>query len=266
MEQIQIYHEAPLQIFDKVQSVTDGDYALVHLLDRDEAYAAHFMKAKFGDKRPVILDNSAYELGKAFEADDFATWIDILEPDVYVVPDVMGEFTDTVDSFVDWTRQYNFPGKKMGVLQGKTPQEAVNCFKKLKHLGADIIGIPFLVGKGFVEPDEKVTPVTLMAARISLISKINEACDAHPIHLLGVGLPQEGRYSKRCPWVVSIDTSNPVVHGLFGISYGYNGLEEKRSELLANLIHIEVDSQQEATIFKNIEIFKELWTRHEGDV
>ena len=35
---MKIAHEAPLSIFDKVQAVTDYDYALVHLFEENEEY------------------------------------------------------------------------------------------------------------------------------------------------------------------------------------------------------------------------------------
>ena len=35
---MKIAHEAPLSIFDKVQAVTDYDYALVHLFEESEEY------------------------------------------------------------------------------------------------------------------------------------------------------------------------------------------------------------------------------------
>jgi hypothetical protein len=263
MREIKIFHEAPLGLFDKVQGVTDGDYALVHLLEGDLHYAAKFQQiAKEGD-RDVILDNSAYELGAAFNAHIFANWVSNLEPDTYVVPDIIGNATHTLDAFSDWVRKYDLPGKKMGVLQGKSMHEATNCFKALKALGADIIGIPFLIGRSWFKDveAESPTPMDLLRRRVELVHQIWDYCDRCPIHLLGVALPQEGLFYREVNWIESVDTSNPVVHGMFGIPYTPAGLNEKRSELLADLIHTVVPPEQEAMIFGNIQGFKNLWRR-----
>lgn len=257
---IQIYHEAPLSIFEKVQATTDGDYALVHLLEQDEDYAAKFTsQLRYNPLRPTILDNSAYELGKAFDPDLFALWINKLRPEIYVVPDTIGDMTATTDAFSDWCKHCkNFPGKKMGVLQGNTPDEAVRCFKDLSNLGADIIGIPFLIGKSFAK-GAKMTNPELLNQRVQLIRRIRGECKIKPIHLLGVALPQEGFHHKANPWIMSIDTSNPVVHGMFGIRYTDQGLDHKVSTLLADLIHKPVSPHHEEVIFFNIGQFRRIW-------
>ena len=57
---IKIAHEAPLDIFDEVQRLTDYDYALVHLLEENGRYRDTFERAvKQG--REVILDNSIFD-------------------------------------------------------------------------------------------------------------------------------------------------------------------------------------------------------------
>lgn len=271
MTQIQIYHEAPLSIFDKVQAVTDGDYALVHLLDENEEYAERFVSiARYrnipnlsGKPRPLILDNSAYELGESFDPEKFAEWVEILRPDYYVVPDVPGEAEATLIAFEEWGKKYKgLPGKRMGVLQGKTATEAVNCFRYLQQFGADIIGIPFLIGRGFGATDD----INLMSARVLLYSQIYEQCTEHPIHLLGVSLPQEGKYASKMPWIVSVDTSNPIVAGMQGLVYGLNeidhdGLDHKPSELMADLIEEHITPGQDEIIFENIASFRRLFKR-----
>ena len=76
---IKIAHEAPKSIFEDVQSLTDYDYALVHLLEEDEQYLRQFEKAiKKG--REVILDNSIFELEEAFDAEKFAYWVKRIRP------------------------------------------------------------------------------------------------------------------------------------------------------------------------------------------
>jgi len=42
---MKIAHEAPLSIYDRVQSLTDYDYALVHLFEENEKYYDKFYNA-----------------------------------------------------------------------------------------------------------------------------------------------------------------------------------------------------------------------------
>jgi len=68
---IKIAHESPKSIFKTVQDFTDYDYALVHLFEEDPEYFKLFEDA-IKDDREVILDNSIFELGNAFNPAAFA--------------------------------------------------------------------------------------------------------------------------------------------------------------------------------------------------
>ena len=122
---IKIAHEAPLDIFDEVQRLTDYDYALVHLLEENGRYRDTFERAVTRG-REVILDNSIFELEEAFEADRFALWVERLKPSWYIIPDALENSTKTMEQALNWTKNYkNLPGKKIGVVQGKTYSEIV---------------------------------------------------------------------------------------------------------------------------------------------
>ena len=82
---MKIAHEAPLSIFDKVQEVTDYDYALVHMFEENKEYFNTFVRA-LENGREVILDNSIFELGEAFEPKKYAWWVDVLRPTYYIIP------------------------------------------------------------------------------------------------------------------------------------------------------------------------------------
>ena len=71
---IKIAHESPKSVFDKVQKLTDYDYALVHLFEEDNEYLKLFQDA-LKNGREVILDNSIFELEEAFDANKFAYWV-----------------------------------------------------------------------------------------------------------------------------------------------------------------------------------------------
>jgi hypothetical protein len=79
-----------------------------------------------------------------------------------------------------------------------------------------------------------------------------------PHHLLGCALPQEFKAYKNYKWIDSVDTSNPVVHGINGVHYDeQNGLNEKISTKLIEYINEEVSNTQLGMIKYNIEKFRE---------
>ena len=57
-------------------------------------------------------------------------------------------------------------------------------------------------------------------------------------------------------WLYSLDTSNPVVHGIKGITYSDQGLWDKESQKLFEMINQEVDDIQISTIKNNIQKFR----------
>ena len=75
-----------------------------------------------------------------------------------------------------------------------------------------------------------------------------------PHHLLGCGLPQEFAFYAHYPWIYSLDTSNPVVHGIKGIKYGSDGLWSKETQKLFELINYDVEDVN--LILSNIQKFR----------
>lgn len=256
LKPVEIYHEAPLCIFDEVSRHTDGDYALVHKLVDNERYAAKFIGAKAAGRK-IILDNSAYELGASFNSELFACWVESLQPDIYIVPDAIRDPELTVANFYAWKLRYpRLAGKKMGVVQGLTVDGAVECAEQLIRAGADILGVPFLIGKGIMGGGD-ISPLDLMTYRVRVMQELPN----HPIHLLGVALPQEGVFYGSDPRVVSVDTSNPVLHGMFEGRYREGGISTKRPELLADLLDEKLTEEQRRRVFHNIRMFMSYWAR-----
>ena len=64
---------------------------------------------------------------------------------------------------------------------------------------------------------------------ISKMYKSKTITDNHRVHLLGCALPQEFGYYADFPFIESIDTSNPIIHGLQGVKYNSLGLLNKES-------------------------------------
>jgi hypothetical protein len=221
----------------------------------------NFFKVSLKLGREVILDNSIFELGKAFEAQLFAEWVERLQPTYYIVPDVLQDCMCTMENFVQWEDKFKgLPGKKIGVVQGKTYQELVDCYRFM-GTHADMVAISFdydyyeIVGFGSSKAQ------LWASGRPKLIKSLKNDCILNPsvpIHLLGCSLPYEFRNYADIPMIRSIDTSNPVLHGMYGIKYGEHGLFVKHMVKMAEVFEKDVTSDNMGIIEFNINKFKEI--------
>lgn len=260
---VKIAHEAPISIIEEVGKLTDYSYCLVHLLEEQPKYLEYFEKCR-DEGREVILDNSIFELGTAFDADKFAGWVKRMRPDEYIIPDVLENCDETIDSAKKWMDKYHdLPGKKIGVVQGKTFQDIVECYSKLVMMKVDKIAISFdysYYEKSFNHSNKLVQ---WMMGRINLMYELQSLgmfSEEIPIHLLGCSLPQEFRYYRDLhKYIESIDTSNPVVAGIKGHEYkGLGGLLHKPSIKLFKLINYECNAVEKDKIRNNIQAFRSI--------
>jgi len=258
---IKIAHEAPIDIFEEVQRFTDYDYALVHLLEQNPRYRDTFEKAiKKG--REVILDNSIFELEEAFEADRFVQWVERLKPTWYIVPDALEDAVKTCKQMGEWNERYSdVPGKKIGVVQGKTYEEIVNCYKYMDNSDVDMIAISFDYSYYTVSVPHPNKYVSWMLGRVKLLGDLlrdGVINKDKPHHLLGCGLPQEFAFYKHADynWIYSLDTSNPIVHALKGIEYKSDGLWSKESQKLHELIDTDIEDIDISLVRTNIQKFR----------
>lgn len=264
---IKTYHEAPISIFKEVQEVTYGDYALVHLFESSEAYFQMFKQA-VRDGRDVILDNSLFELREAFDAERYVYWIKRLEPTWYIVPDSWKNSAETVKMFHEFVAKYpNLPGKRIGVAQGLGLEDTAQCYKSIEPL-CDKVAFNF-DGSVAWKSLTKISMnkyLDMSAGRrllISLLDDLGVINHDKPHHLLGCGVPQEmALYTET--WIDSVDTSNPVMWGLLKKRYLLNGMDMKPSEMMANIMHINVTESQLHDVIYNIGRFQDFCLRKAG--
>lgn len=260
---MKIAHEAPLSIIDKVDSLTDYSYFLVHLFEESAEYL-DWAKRVVESGRETILDNSIFELETAFDAEKFAEWVRIIKPTYYIVPDALEQKNLTIEQYDDFMMKYpNLPGQAIGVAQGKSYTEMVECYQYLVK-SCDKVAISF--DYSFFEawfPNEKTKYHKWMKGRQRLLKQMLDEgiIDTNkPHHLLGCGLPREFIAYRGYDWIDSVDTSNPVVAGLKGMLYQEIDnawtLDDKPSEKLFTLINTKVTEKQLQDILHNIEKFK----------
>ena len=106
-----VSHETPISILDHSRNYNDYDYALVHLFDTHPKYY-NFFKSSLNLGREVMLDNSIFELGTAFDSEKFADYVRELKPTYYIIPDVLEECDATIASYYHFTQDYQMLYKK----------------------------------------------------------------------------------------------------------------------------------------------------------
>ena len=162
----------------------------------------------------------------------------------------------------------DLPGLKIGVVQGKTYQELVDCYRYMSSV-ADYIAISFDYSWYDTVTESSANPATKFytlekqsRGRRRLISMLQEDKvwnHNKPHHLLGCSLASEFKHYTWDKSIRSLDTSNPVVAGILNKRYLKGiGLLDKPSVLLADLISAELNGEQVKDILYNVDEFKDL--------
>ena len=195
---VKVSHESPISILQTSTLYNDFDYALVHLFETHPKYYQYYKTAREVYNREVLLDNSIYELGHAFDGDKFLAAAIDLKPNMFIVPDVLESALDTVMSFENWQDDGSIKAvkdvcvtKAIGAVQGKTWQELTECYKFMSD-NADMIAISFdfsyyeITGEGWTTP-----------------SKLMERCLKGSVRVFGLDMilnPPKRYTCEKCAW------------------------------------------------------------------
>lgn len=286
---MKISHETPVSLLPYSWGYNSYDYVLVHLLPINQKYKDFYFKCvEYG--RHVLLDTSVFELGESFDPEQYAYWVKTLRPTEYIVPDVLEDTAGTCMSMDNFLSKYSdLPGRKIGVVQGKTYQDIVDCYRYiapkvdkvaisfdysyyLENYETDEVDGATLVKSGInLPPYVKQQPLNkwlkYAVGRVKLLDDLydDDILDVNkPHHLLGASLPWEfALYSENflSEYIETIDTSNPIVAGILGKKYEPEyGLSEKWSVKLVDFIDAELTEQQVYDSFWNITQFRKFCT------
>ena len=266
---MKIAHEAPLSLMKYVKQVTDYDYALASLFGNVSGYYEYFTQSK-KEGRKILLDNGVFEEGVAMEDKDYVNWIKDLQPDEYIVPDVMGDMHKTIVNFQKWLLEYSdLPGKKIGVVHGATIEDFIECYRFMSAY-ADKIAINF--SQSFYQniyPQQQGVSKEVKQAqgRLWIIGHLHSVGiwnTEKPHHLLGASIPAEfGAYKEKqpsfvCKSIESLDTSNPVVYAIVKGRYPkyINSLETKETTKVKDLITTPYSDRLLVDVIANIIQFR----------
>lgn len=258
---MKISHESPLSLLNTSRTYNDYDYALVHLFELEPDYYRFFQQS-VNMGRHVLLDNSIFELGTSFDPDRFAHYIKELKPTEYIIPDVLENTLGTMDSALDFVEKYpNLPGKKIGVVQGKSYNDIVNCYQYMDEvIKVDKIAISFDYSYYLEVCPHPNKWMGYTMGRIQTLTRLLQDGIINkdkPHHLLGCSLPIEFMfYRTGFDWIETIDTSSPIVHGLLDIVYEPGGLVNKQSIKLIELLGSNPTASQMRRIKHNVMRFR----------
>lgn len=263
---IEVSHESPISILKASRDYNDYDYALVHLFEEHEKYYDFFVESLKAN-RTVYLDNSIFELGESFDTQRYVRWIEKLKPTLYIVPDTLEDSKSTMNKFHEWihdNQTNRLPGVKMGVVQGTTWNEIVECYEYMST-HADMIAISFDYSYYQTTGSGGTKLLRYCTGRQRLIDDLKRYGIWNynkPHHLLGCSLAREFRHYVNDTSIISLDTSNPVVAAIHDERYLVNiGLNDKPKTLLADLISHDMSSSQLDTLIYNTTQFKRIINR-----
>ncbi|MEM4720869.1 MAG: hypothetical protein QXT73_02230 [Candidatus Methanomethylicaceae archaeon] len=224
--------ETPIRNLDLGCRYSDYLFVLAHLWTNDK-YRKTILK--WGRRKKIYLDNSAFELQRSIDFDPYFDIITELRPHVIVVPDVVGDLRASVDlacRFFEQAPGHLFSRHKfMVVLQGQNNRERLRCLHIYKSMG-----LPFhIIG----------LPRHAYPHRVELLLAIYRSQKNSQIHFLG--LPDIKELRGVSALIDSLDTSWPSRMALGKSSIDFfgdnieNPLAFKRS--LSQLRRITMESE-----------------------
>jgi hypothetical protein len=258
---VKVSHETPLCLLDDSIHFNDYDYALPHLFDSEPEYLEYFRRAKAAG-RYIIMDNSLHELGHAYSTDRLMHWVNELEPNEFIVPDVWEDKTASIVNARSWANVVMPKNTtKVAVVQAQTIHEAFECTRIYKDLGYKKIAYSY--GASYyndicTHPNKNLGKAL---GRVYVISTLYKQGVLHPndrVHLLGCQVPQEFGWYRDIECIESIDTSNPVMAALEGIRYTNAGLTEKPKANMNDYLYMLADQVDYNLLTHNLNKFREI--------
>ena len=278
--------ELPNSMLKMNAYLNDYDFVLFHLYSVDKTYREYYQgMRKYRPNRLMILDNSAYEFfikGDELDVDGYMTAIQELQPDMFLLPDVLMNKWDTIlgsQKFIlKWESQAKgCPAQPMAVLQGNTVAELIDCAKEYKEMGIVNIAVPFHNSffAEYSKNDESEfnnhlrNDWRLHAGAIGLDDEYalgrvlflhdnkNKLNKFQHVHLLGSHQPLEKFYYNESifSFIKTMDTGYPVKCAIAGYKLGKE--PQKPNVIIDDFLNSELSNATEKLIAANVQAFKQ---------
>jgi hypothetical protein len=261
MKKIKISHEVPFCLLTKSREFNDYDYCLPHLMDENEEYRVFFLNSK-NIARYIIMDNSLHELGETYDSDRLMYWVNKLEPDEFIVPDVWEDYAASVRNAKQWaTVKMPANTTKVAVVQAKNIHEAMLCTQAYKDLGYKKIAYSY--GASYYNdicphPNKDLGKAIGRYMVIYDLYKQDVLSMFDRVHLLGTASPIEFGMYKNMPFIESIDTSSPIMAAIGEMPYTKMGLHMKPLANMNKHQDMSLDFVNEDLVEYNVEMFRRI--------
>ena len=260
-----VNHEVPRCLLTASSEFNQYDFCLPHLLDQDEEYRKYFENAR-DTGRYVIMDNSLHELkdvndGHGYNHERLRYWVNELEPDEFIVPDVWMKCAETAAQAKYW-KQFKYPKKTKltAVIQGENKNQAYLCANLLANLGYKKLCVSY--GATWYNDFFPHTNADMGKAlgRVRFVQGLLNLKELKDIkfHLLGCSIPQEFGWYDNNPRIESIDTSNPVMAALEEVLYNERGLNVKPKANMNDYFDIDFSKLNYLSVIHNTTKFREI--------
>lgn len=271
--------ELPNKMLQQNAYLNDYDFVLFHLYSTDKTYREYYQgMRKYRPGRLMILDNSAYEFfikGDELDVDGYMTAIQELQPDMFLLPDVLMNRKETIlgsQSFIlKWKSQVKgCPSQPMAVLQGNTAAELIECAKDYKEMGIDRIAVPFhnsffttySDGEDHLRNDWRLhtgcisTDDEYALGRVVFLRNYQHVLKKFQhVHLLGSHKPIEKFYEHDFDFIKTMDTGYPVKCGIAGYELGKE--PQKPDVIIDDFLNEDISVETQKLISHNIQTFKQ---------
>lgn len=259
---MKISHEVPLCFLKQSLEWNDYQYVLPHLMDKYPQYKTHMLKYRQKPDSFIICDNGLFE-GVTHTTDDLLGKINLIHPNVFIVPDEWNDSAATLRNAKQWMINYKpiLPEgtELMAVCQGKTLGELETTYQILVDLGYKYIAINHSSIAYTTEYPNMPVLKAQMYGRMEFIRRLvahNSVQNYIHHHLLGCSLPQEFMSYGDFPFIKTVDTSNPILVGAEGVRYTDSGIGFKPEHKLEYYFEKDLENQLEDIIF-NVNKFKQ---------
>lgn len=258
-----VSHESPVCLFEASQSYNDFEYALAPSVIDNEAYR-NFYRSQSDKGRMVWLDTGVFEEGVPRSDEELIWCMDQINPTHIICPDILKDKDATIEGYKRFKDKLDRDIKLVVVAQGETEKAFIECFEYFTNEDdVDTVCIPhnlhyydrFLCNSSQKYVLARQMMVEMLYARHGSYQNYSKK-----VHLLGCSDPIElRRYAEyEYDFITSIDTSSPIIHGIYGQRYTDNGLPcEKIRQLLIELLDANLNSNQIECIMYNVSKFKD---------
>jgi hypothetical protein len=292
---IKINSELPITMLEKYNMELNAfDFVLFHLYVSDPNYRSYFnrMREEYPE-RTMILDNSAYEFfikGETLNLDEYEKAIIDLNPDYYLLPDVLMNKSQTVQNALTFKVNHirniekyfentdEGAPKPIAVAQGNSIDEFNSCLITLFNMGFTNIAIPFhnsFFKDEFDECDGDIAYQLSTAGYQICTEDVRYAMGRAmwmkhygmnilspngqnrytKLHFLGSHCPAEKKYYEILPLEnTTMDTGYPVKCAIEGVELGFE--KKKPSIIIDDFMNDELPEAIKSLIVKNVNKFK----------